>query len=308
MNHTQLIKKPTFPALPCSTLIMSFLLLFISSKGYAQDSCWQPKQIQSLVKDYQAKRPHIPTQFLNTLEAAYCTQSRFLKQLQQNTPNDPVIGYKAGFTSEGIQKKLNLTQPVYGTFYKSMMLDNGSTVSVDAAPGLRYELDLIAVIGDEKISQAQTPQEILSSISHIQAFIELPSFIISPQTPQFAYHVVGANVFARLGVLGSRIALTGSGQDRFKTLEDLKMVIQSNGQELESKKANVLLGHPANVIYKIITYLKKNQRPIRKGMLLSLGSVSRFYAPKIGDHVEAHYQLGTKQMKVQVSFEPAMAH
>ena len=281
--------------------------LYFVRLGYADSSCWQSEQVHQLVQDYQSKKIHTPATFLKTLDDAYCTQLQFLKKLQHTAPHDDIIGYKAGFTSEGIQKKLNLSEPVYGTFYKSMMLKSGSTLSVDAAPSLRYELDLIAVIGDEKISQAKTPQEILSSISHIQAFIELPSFIMSPKLPHFAYHVVGANVFARLGVLGSTIALTGSAQERFKRLESLKMTIQLNGQQLESKTASALLGHPAYVIYKIITYLKKNHRPIRKGMLLSLGSVSKFYTPKIGDQVEALYQLGLQSMKAQVSFEPAIA-
>ena len=292
------------------SLVLTLILLSSLSclqLGYTQSSCWQPEQVQQLVRDYQSKKTHTPTQILKTLDDAYCTQSKFLKRLQHTAPQDKIVGYKAGFTSEGIQKKLNLNQPVYGTFYKSMMLKSGSTISVDAAPELRYELDLIAVIGDEKISQATTPQEILSSISHIQAFIELPSFIMSPKTPHFAYHVVGANVFARLGVLGSTIALKGSAQERYKRLENLKMTIQLNGRELESKTADALLGHPAYVIYKIIAYLKKNKHSIHKGMLLSLGSVSKFYTPRIGDQVEAVYQLGLQNMKAYVSFEPAIA-
>ena len=282
--------------------------LFFFSPGFAQKECKTHFQVDSLFKDYQRKHLHTPQTYIQSLEEAYCVQDAFLKLYRTSFPKDQAVGYKAGFTSKGIQKKLNLKHPVYGTFFESMMLENQSYVSVESAPGLRYELDLIAVVGNEKIQNAQDPQDVLASISHLQAFIELPSFIMSPKTPQFAYHVVGGNVFARLGVLGSKIELKGSGKERFEALKSLEMKIILNGKELETQGAERLLGHPAYVIYALIKDLKSKKKSLKKGSLLSLGSVSKFYVPKVGDRVDARYTLGNQQMEATVFFEPAMAH
>jgi 2-keto-4-pentenoate hydratase len=114
-----------------------------------------------------------------------------------------VVGYKAGFISEALQKRFEVPAPAYGVMFGKSMVESG--VKLPAKFGARplYEADLIAVVKDTGLAEAKTPLEALKHISEIAPFMELPDLSIEGNPLGTA--LIATNIAFRAGAIGPRI-------------------------------------------------------------------------------------------------------
>jgi len=222
-----------------------------------------------------------------TLEQAKQVQADFVKALMPHFGEG--VGYKAGLTNPAVQKVFGVSHPVRGTLLKNMILKNGSEVPADFGAAPLYEGDFILRVGSERINEAGTPEEALKSIDAAIPFIELPDLAFAKGVKINGPALVAANVGARFGIAGDPIPVEASKEwmDRLKNFK--LQILDEKGTVLTEGMGSALMDHPLNAVLWIRDSLKAEGKQLKKGDLLSLGSLSKLTPPSPNTVVRAKF-------------------
>ncbi|MEQ8755441.1 MAG: hydratase [Coleofasciculus sp. G1-WW12-02] len=238
-----------------------------------------------------------------TVTEAEQLRDRFIERLTPILGQS--IGYKAGLTSTTAQKQFNVSHPLRGILLAQMLLPSGSIVPANFGTRPLFEGDLIVRVGSEAINEATTPQEVLAALDAVIPFIELPDLIYESGVKLDAADLIAINVGARLGIVGEPIPLTATPEWQ-ERLGNIKLVIvDETGKELATGKSNVLLEHPLNIVLWLRDDLKSGGKRLKKGDLLSLGTITPLMPVESGKTIRAQYFGLTEQdaVEISVSFE-----
>ena len=265
-------------------------------------SRFDPQNIaRQLLHCYLEKRAidHIRLQF--TPEQADQIQAALIQQLIPHLGQP--IGYKAGLTNPLAQEKFNVTQPILGTLLEKMLLKSGATITANFGAIPMFEADLIVKVGSDDISQAKTPEEILSHLEAVIPFLELPDLQYSPEVQLNASLLTIINVGARLGVVGEAIPLNQIDNWQTRLSQIQVTIYDETGGRLASGNSKDLLGDPLNVVFWIKNQLDKQGKALKKGDLLSLGTITPLTPAKAGESIRAEYiGLMDKPVEITVNF------
>ena len=238
-----------------------------------------------------------------TMAQAATVQERYNALTAKELGN--VVGYKAGLTNPAVQRRFGYDRPIRGTLYEKMILPSGARVP--AAFGARpvFEADMVAVVGDAaKLMAARSPLEALQAVKEIRPFIELPDLVFDPQVKLDGPHLLGINVGARLGVLGDPIPLPATAQSVAKLADMQVEVVDQTGAVLGGGKGSDILDNPLNTVLWIAESLRAEDKALKNGELLSLGSFSALLPPKPGTTITVRYiGLIPGPAEVRVAFE-----
>lgn len=222
-----------------------------------------------------------------TMEQAMKIQAEFIKGLKPTFGE--VVGYKAGLTNVDVQKALGVTHPLRGTLLKKMLLKSGAEVEANYGSRPFAEGDLILRVGSAEINKAKTHEETLKCIDAVIPFIELPDRPYAQEVKLSGPAIAAVNVNARLGVMGSPITVNGSLQ-WMNRLKNFKLqVLDEKGTVLSEGLGNSLLGDPLVVVLWIRDSLKAEGKKLKKGDLLSLGSITKGIPTAPNTTLRAHY-------------------
>ncbi|MEQ9548580.1 MAG: hydratase [Coleofasciculus sp. G3-WIS-01] len=238
-----------------------------------------------------------------TVTEAEQLRDRFIEKLTPILGQS--IGYKAGLTSTTAQKQFNVSHPLRGILLAQMLLPTGSIVPANFGARPLFEGDLIVRVGSEAINQATTRQEVLAALDAVIPFIELPDLIYESGIKLDAADLIAINVGARLGIVGEPIPLTATPEWQ-ERLGNIKLVIlDETGKELATGTSNVLLEHPLDVVLWLRDDLKSGGKRLKKGDLLSLGTITPLMPVESGKTIRAQYFGLTEQdaVEISVSFE-----
>lgn len=238
-----------------------------------------------------------------TLDRAVEVQDWFVKALIPNLGQ--VVGYKAGLTNKSTQARYNISQPVSGILLEKMLLKNGAVLKANSGIQLRVEGDLIVRVGSESINQATTAKEALASLDAVIPFIELPDLIYASDVKLDAPALVAINVAARLGVLGEPIPLEATEEWQERLGKFKLNILDRSGNELAAGESNALLGHPLNAVLWLRDDLHARGKLLKKGDLLSLGTITAPMPVKSKTTIRAQY-IGLdplRPVEVSVSFD-----
>jgi 2-keto-4-pentenoate hydratase len=234
-----------------------------------------------------------------TMADALCGRDKFTRFLGQNYGK--VVGFKAGLTSQAVQKRFNHPNPVRGTLFEKMLLEDGAEVPARFGARPLFEADIVVEVKDAGINRATTPLEALRHIASIYPFIELPDLIVEDPAKITGPGLVYANVGARLGVLGRPITVNAS-PELVEALRTMTVrLVDQDGKELDSGKGSAILEQPLNAVLWLVKDLRASGLALKKGDLLSLGSFSRLMPPKPATSVKAVYEglPGTPSVNVR---------
>ncbi|RVU20191.1 2-keto-4-pentenoate hydratase [Methylobacterium oryzihabitans] len=223
-----------------------------------------------------------------TVADGLCAQDKLVARLRPQLGR--VVGYKAAATSKRIQEVLKLDGPARGTLLERMLLPDGSEVA--ASPAFMSEADMLLVVKDEGVNDATEPAEIVRHLSAAVPFIELPG-----ATSQLAKgevldgpNLIALNAFARQGVTGTPIPLTGSAAD-VEALGTMQITfVDDTGKEHARSPGSAVLGHPLAVVAWLARDLKASGIRLKAGDVISLGSFSPFVPPQAGRTMTARYE------------------
>jgi len=222
-----------------------------------------------------------------TLEWAMKIQADYVALISKEY--GPPIGYKAGLTNVAVQEKFGVSHPLRGTLLEKMLFKTG--VELEASFGVRpfHEGDLILRVGDESINQAQSIEDVIKYVDAAIPFIELPDIIFSKQVKINGPALAAINVGARYGVMGEPVPIeaTATWIERLKNFK--LQVLDENGNVLAEGTGSNLLDHPLNVVLWLRNSMLAEGKSLKKGDLLSLGTITNLMPAKAGTTIRAVY-------------------
>jgi 2-keto-4-pentenoate hydratase len=234
-----------------------------------------------------------------TMEQAMKIQAQFIKALKPTFGE--VVGYKAGLTNLNVQKAFGVSHPLRGSLLKKMILKSGAEIEANFGILSLYEGDFILRVGSGEINKAKTEKEILKYIDAAIPFIELPDLTYAKDVKLNGPALAAVNVGARYGVVGSPIPVKASKEwmDRLKNFK--LQILDDKGSVLAEGLGTSLLGDPLKVVIWIRDSLKAEGKKLKKGDLLSLGSVTKLTPPTPNTTVRARYVDLSPKGPVEIS-------
>lgn len=281
------------------TFITTLILFFV-----LQTSIVQAQDVGTKLADQFLKK--IPLKEVDpnmTMDQALKIQEQFVARLVQEF-GEPV-GYKAALTNPAAQKAFGIPHPVRGTLLKKMLIKSGATLPGDYGIRPLSEGDLILRVGSDAINQAKTKEEAFKGIDAVIPFIELPDLAYDPNVKINGPALVAINVAARYGVMGDPIPLTASPEWMERLKNFTAQLFDDKGAIFSEGKGSALLDDPINVVLWIKDSLAAEGRKLKKGDLLSLGSITKMMPTKPGTTVRAKFiDLDPKgPVEISVSFK-----
>ncbi|MGK7920290.1 MAG: 2-keto-4-pentenoate hydratase [Trichodesmium sp.] len=258
--------------------------------------------VENLVENY-LQKTQVKTTVNLTLPQAQKIQNKFVAEISKSLGQ--VVGYKAGLTNPQAQERFNVSQPLRGVFLEKMLLENGSIISAKFGSRPVGEGDLIMRVGSGEINNAKTPRETLKYLDAVIPFIELGDLVYSEDLKLDAPALLAINVGARTGILGKPIPVANTDEWE-NCLKSLRIeMLDENGKVLASGKGSGLLGNPLNVVLWIKDSLQAEGKELKKGDLLSLGSMTSFLPVKSNSTIRARYidLEPNKTVEIFVKFE-----
>lgn len=264
-----------------STFVLFFMVFLFHTSALAQDTA------SELAKHFLAKTAAPDLTQTITVDEAMNIQAKYVSII--SSKYGPVIGYKAGLTNEGVQKKFGVSHPLRGTLLKNMLRKSGTVMKADFGPRPLSEGDLILRVKDEEINKATTPQQALNHISEAIPFIELPDLLFDKGVTINGPKLAAINVAARYGIVGTPIQVQPT-KKWFERLEKFKLqILDEKGTVLAEGAGSSVLGHPLNVVLWIKDSLNAEGIQLKKGDLLSLGTITKLMPTQPNTTVRAKY-------------------
>lgn len=238
--------------------------------------CASDEEISQFVAAYVERQQAKALNAGGSFEDALCTQAKLAAALEPYV--GPVIGYKAGLTSKPAQERFKVSEPVRGVLYRDMMLPDGATLPPGWGTRPVFEADLILVVGDSAINQAQSVEAAMEHVSAVHPFMELPDLTLAEGEPITGVTLTAMGVAPRLGVLGDAIAVNDP-QTMADALGDMQVTLSAaDGEVLAQVPGQAVMGHPVNSLLWLIS----KGVELQPGDLVSVGSFGPLFPPAKG--------------------------
>ena len=233
-----------------------------------------------------------------TWEDANSIQEKLINILSSS--QGELIGYKAALTNKKAQETFKVKEPLLGILLENMLLPSGITIPANFGAKPMIEGDLMVRVASEKINEVTTPQDTLKYLDAVIPFLELPDLVYDKNIKVNAEMLIAINAGARLGVVGEVITID-RGNINKDTLKDISVkLIDESGEIIAQGNSNALLGDPLNVVFWIKEQLKAQRKTLKKGDLLSLGSITPLIPVEIGKTINAQYTGLEKDQVIEV--------
>ncbi len=278
-------------------LVFLLLLYILTGHGRTDIEDTARRLADGYIKEY----PVSPPEGL-TMENALAVQMEFIHKIGR--VYGQAVGYKVGLTNPVVQARFGVDEPVMGFLLERMLRPSPATVPYGFGTRLMLEGDLIVEIKDESVNTAGTPREVLKGISRVIPFVELPDLVYKEGTKVDAPLVVAINVGARLGILGEPIEVEPT-DEWLERLSSFRVVLYDEDHtQLAEGSGSDVMGHPLNVIIWLSSHLKRQGRKLKRGDMVSVGSITPPVEVKRG-RVRAVYRgLAEKgDVEVKITFD-----
>ena len=246
---------------------------------------------QELADRYLSKTPADAIDPNFTMEQAQQIQAEFVQILANNLTNNLAspIGYKAGLTSGPAQEKFGVSQPVLGVLLEQMLRPSGAVLPANFGARPMTEGDLMVRVGSDEINNATTQEEALANLDAVIPFIEVPDLVYGSEVKMDGRAIAAINVGARYGIVGEPIPLNAENYWQTRLASIRLEILDADGNLLATGNSNGLLGHPLNVVLWIKDALKAEGKELKKGDLLSLGTITPLMPVKPNTTIRAKY-------------------
>ncbi|MEM1078609.1 MAG: hydratase [Pseudomonadota bacterium] len=253
------------------TALAALAAFALPSAAFA--ACATDAEVASFVEDYVTKTPTKALGVNATMEEAFCTQAKVAAALEPHM--GPVVGYKAGLTSDRAMEAFGVSEPVAGVLYRDMFLEDGATVTGPHGARPLFEADLILVVGSSAINSAETGADVMSAIASVHGFIELPDLMYAKDEPLTGATITAGGVGARAGVLGPAIPFEDGGAMIDLLAEMQVRVTDAEGTVLSEAPGAAVLGNPL----RSVVWLRSTGITFKEGDMISVGSIGPLMPP-----------------------------
>ena len=228
---------------------------------------------QQLAVSYASKTPGGALPFTLTLAQGRQVGETFRAEISK-TLGAPV-GYKVGLTNAAVQQRFGVSHPLWGVLFGKMLRQSGAVLSPDVGARPITEGDLLVRVGSDEINQARILQEVLAGLDAVIPFIEIADLFYGEDVAVNGGAIAAINVGARLGAIGEPIPISPTPEWENRLANMRLEIFDANGNLLESGNGTALLGHPLNVVLWLKDALKAEGKQLKKGDLISLGTITK---------------------------------
>jgi len=269
--------------------------------SWSQSSFGPEKMAQHIMDNWPVDRP-VP---VTNLKDAYRYQDQVVTFLTAKYGER--AGYKAALTSESMQKRFKYDRPVLGVVLKDMLLRDRVILDDTFAMRPMIEADLMAMIKDETINEAESDEEILASIEGFHPLIELPDLVFVEGTDIQPLWLTAINAGARNAVVGDPVPMTDIPVWLERMTNIQATVMNKQGQVVGSGKSDRLMGNPLNVVRWIRDEVKSRGGTLNQGDVLWLGSLTDPMAVMAGESYQVLYTgLNEYPVSIQVNIRKSV--
>jgi len=283
----------------CARIWPCFFVTVVFSFAVGFSWCFAADFADILTEHYLKKAPMTEVDPQMTMDQAMKAQAKFVANLIKEY--DGPVGYKAGLTNPNVQKVFGVTHPVRGTLLAKMMLKSGAEVPAVFGAVPMIEGDLCVRVGSDSINQAKTIEEALKSLDAVIPAIELPDMVFAKGVKFSGPAIAAINVGARYFIMGDAIPLSAT-EEWQERLGNFSMILKDEtGAGLADGTGSAILGHPLKVVLWIRDSLTSEGKALKKGDILSLGSLTKMIPPKAGSTIKGRYVGLSPEGPVEIS-------
>lgn len=191
-----------------------------------------------------------------------------------------LVGMKMGLTSYAKMEQMGVDTPIYGFLGSDNAVDDGAAVETASLIHPKVEAEIAFVMRDALQGPDCTVEQVLAATACLLPAIE----VIDSRYENFRFDlpsVIADNTSAARYVIGSKAA-TAEGRD----LESIGVVLEKNGQVVETGAGAAVLGNPARAVAMLVDMLHARGQSLPAGSVVLSGAITAAVAVEAGDNVQ----------------------
>jgi 2-keto-4-pentenoate hydratase len=203
-----------------------------------------------------------------------------------------VVGHKIGLTAVAMQQLLGVDQPDFGHILDTMMVANGGSVPRADLIYPRVEAEICFVLAEDLRGPGVTVPRVLAATRFVMASLEIVDSRVADWKITLA-DTIADNASSCGMVIGSR-SIGVEGLD----LRLLGMVLEKNGEIVNTAAGAAVLGHPAQAVAWLANKLAEFDVTLKAGEVILPGALSAAVTVQQGDYVQATFDhLGSVSVR-----------
>lgn len=188
-----------------------------------------------------------------------------------------VIGKKVGLTSKAMQQFLGVSEPDFGHLFDDMLFDQEASLPIRRFLQPKIEAEIAFIMGETLTGPGVTAADVLRTAAAV-----VPSFeIVDSRIADWKIKIedtIADNGSSGALVIGSKLISVDAVD-----LKYVGMVLEKNGQILETAAGAAVLGHPALAVAWLANKLGSMGISLGKGEVVLAGSLTRAFEVAPGD-------------------------
>ncbi len=201
-----------------------------------------------------------------------------------------VAGYKISLTSAATQQIAQTHEPAYGTLLSSHIVPSGASISFADLLNPLLEVEIVFVL-HEDLSPDPQADEVIAHCA-IAPAIEIPDGRYIDWFPNFTLgDLLADDAATGRVVIGPEVTAPASDE-----LAQLGVKLTLDGVDVTRGSAGVVMGNPVNAIRWLARKLAGHGKRLRKGQIVSSGTLITPLVAKHGTYVAEFSGLGTVQV------------
>jgi len=225
-----------------------------------------------------------------TVVEAYGVQQALMERCV--AAGEHVLGYKAAFTSKGMQAAFGLVEPLIGTLLASRLFGDFTPVPVRGFLKAILEPE-VGVLLRTDLSGPVTRLDVLAAIAGYLPCVEVADLRSGDKrfSPQ---HAAAFNTFNAGNVFGEPLT-SSAGID----LRTEGVVLRVNSEVRNSATAVEVLGDPINAVVFLANKAAELGWPLKAGMVLMTGGIVPSVGVGPGDEIQIDFtRLGQVRLRI----------
>lgn len=270
----------------CKKISMGFmtslLILLISSGAWGN-----PLKLAEILFKAHSKGQLLPVISIThpeiDIDMAYAIQTAYVKK---RLATDKLAGFKAGLTSQSIQKKFGVNAPLAGVLFDSGKNTNNAIIDQSNFNKLMIETEIGFTIKRPIHRQLKDISELRSNIESVMPVIELPELGFSDIKKIKGVDIVAANITSTEFIIGHKV------NPEKLNLNTVSVNLYLNGEKINTGKGSDALGDQWKTALWLINTMIKQGWSIEPGHIIITGALGKMIPGKAGKYVANYENFG----------------
>lgn len=203
-----------------------------------------------------------------------------------------IVGHKIGLTSVAMQQMFGVDQPDFGHLLNTMMVQDGEALKRDELLSPRVEGEITFVLKEPLRGPGVTVAKVLSATQYVMPSLEIIDSRIKDWKITLP-DTIGDNASSCRMVIGGRCV-----QPDALDLRLCGMVLEKNGEIVNSAAGAAVLGNPANAVAWLANKLADFGVTLEAGEVILPGALTAAVPVNTGDTVRATFDhLGSVSVR-----------